>query len=363
MKNIYLITLILLSVLWGCKKEADNPENPFVGGPENPASDGTYTSRIYSENGIASLEEITLGGEKQWILIRGYDVSKPVLIFLHGGPGSACLFYSTYAMKDVEKDFVVVSWDQRGSGKSYHENTDPGTLTFDQLYSDMHELISKMKARFGVDKVYLMGISWGSVLGIRIAQEHPELLHAWIGVSQVVNVAEGLELAYEAVLSKANELNNEEAIAELSAITTDSTWQYKDIISKWVDAFGFGDWHDAQQANEVLQTLASNLTEYTDKDIANLDKGRLLYSLSPLGSDLEWLRQINMKEEIPQIEVPVYFLAGNYDYKTPAQLVDEYFQMLNAPAGKEIYRFNNSAHVPILEEQETFRDVMKDIVK
>ena len=172
---IFWIILFLL-VLSGCSKKVIQPEDNFVGGPENPASDGTYTSRIYSENGIASLEEITLGEEKQWVLIRSHDISKPVLIFLHGGPGSACIFYATYAMGGLEQDFVVVTWDQRGSGKSYHEGIDPNSLTFDQLYSDTHELIVKMKSRFGVDKVYLMGLSWGSILGANIAKNYPELL-------------------------------------------------------------------------------------------------------------------------------------------------------------------------------------------
>jgi pimeloyl-ACP methyl ester carboxylesterase len=359
-----LWVLLLLSVFYGCSEEVTNPEDnrPFAGGPENPASDGTFTSRIYSENGIASLEEITLGGEKQWILIRGYDVSKPVLIFLHGGPGSACIFYATYAMGGLEHDFVVVTWDQRGSGKSYHENIDPNSLTFEQLYSDTHELIIKMMERFEVDKVYLMGLSWGSILGANIARDFPDLLHAYIGVSQVVDAVRGLEIAFQAVLNRANELGNQSAITELSNIHPDSTWEHQQIISKWVEAFGFGDLHDEVQAEQIREALLSSLTEYTPEDITNLDKGKALYSLSPLGRDLTWLKNLNMITGIPGLEMPVYFLSGRFDYKTPSQLVEEYYQSLNAPAGKKMIRFENSAHVPILEEREVFHDVMINTV-
>jgi pimeloyl-ACP methyl ester carboxylesterase len=351
-------------VLWACSDHITNPEDKstFVGGPENPASDGTYTSRIYSENGIASLEEIILGEERQWVLIRSYDVSKPVLIFLHGGPGSACIFYATYAMGGLENDFVVVTWDQRGSGKSYHENIDPKSITYGQLYSDTYELIVKMKERFGVDKVYLMGLSWGSILGSNVAKDYPELLHAYIGVGQVVDVARGLEIAFETVSNEANDLGNQTAIAELATIHPDSTWEHREIISKWVEAFGFGDLHDEVQAAQIRDALRSSLTEYTPDDIANLDKGKVLYGQSPLGSDLAWLKNINMIAQIPSHTIPVYFLAGKFDYKTPSQLVEEYYQGLIALSGKKIIQFENSAHVPILEEREMFHNTMIQMV-
>jgi pimeloyl-ACP methyl ester carboxylesterase len=361
---LFFLTLLILLIIYGCDKQAANPEEtrPFVGGLENPASDGSYTEKIYSENGIASLEEVTLGDEKQWILIRGYDVSKPVLIFLHGGPGSACIFYTTYAMGGIENDFVVVTWDQRGSGKSYHENINPNSLTFEQLYSDTHELIVKIMERFEVDKIYLMGISWGSILGSNIAKDFPDLLHAYIGIGQVVDAARGLEIALQTVLNKANELSNQSAITELSNIHPDSTWDHNEIISKWVEAFGFGDFHNEVRATQIRESLSSSLTEYTSQDIMNLDKGKELYSLSPLGSDLTWLKNLNMIIQIPSYEIPVYFLSGKFDYKTPSQLVEEYYQSLNTLAGKRMIWFENSAHVPILEEREVFHDTMTNIV-
>ena len=365
-KTIYVpfFALLLLSAFNGCGEEVINPEDnrSFVGGPENPASDGSFTSKIYSENGIAALEEITLGGVQQWILIRGYDISKPVLIFLHGGPGSACIFYATYAFGGLEKDFVVVTWDQRGSGKSYSSNIDPNSLTYEQLFTDSHELIVKMTERFGVDKVYLMGISWGSILGCNIANEYPELLHAYIGVAQVVDVERGLELAYQAVSNKANELNNQSAITELSKVHPDSTWEYNAIISKWVDVFGFGDFHDEVKAEQFRETVGSSLTEYTQEDITNLDNGKILYNLSPLATDLTWLKNINMIDQIPDFKIPVYFLAGRFDYKAPSQLVEEYYQSLNAPAGKNMFWFESSAHVPIIEEREVFHTTMINMI-
>jgi pimeloyl-ACP methyl ester carboxylesterase len=265
-------------------------------------------------------------------------------------------------MSGLEKDFVIVSWDQRGSGKSYHEGIDPNTLTFDQIYADTYELILKMKERFGVNKVYLMGISWGSILGINIANEYPELLYSYIGVSQVVNAERGIEISYNTVYETAIGQDNQTAITELSGIHIDSTWEHKEIISKWIDEFGFGDFHDEAKASQIREALAASLTEYTSEDITNLDKGKALYDQSPLGNDLIWLRNIDMSSQIPSLEIPVYFLAGNFDYKTPSQLVDEYLQILISPMGKKLIMFENSAHIPILEEREIFHDSMINTV-
>lgn len=116
------------------------------------------------------------------------------------------------------------------------------------------------------------------------------------------------------------------------------------------------------KANQIREALATALTEYTPEDITNLDNGKALYDQSPLGNDLTWLRNIDMISQIPSLETPVYFLAGSYDYKTPSQLVDEYLQILTSPMGKKLIMFENSAHIPILEEREIFHDTMINTV-
>ena len=97
--------------------------------------------------------------------VYGYDVDNPVLVFLHGGPGSPAMPYARFSFGGLERHFTVVSWDQRGCGKSYHEGLSSASITIDGMLSDTHELIQMMRARFGVQKVYLMGLSWGSLLG------------------------------------------------------------------------------------------------------------------------------------------------------------------------------------------------------
>jgi len=111
------------------------------------------------EIGINTLEKIELGGEKQWISIRGQSKENPILLFLHGGPGSANLALLRTQCPDLEKHFVVVNWDQRGAGKTYSPTLDKNSLTIEQIVADSHELIIYLKNRFGVEKIYLMGFS------------------------------------------------------------------------------------------------------------------------------------------------------------------------------------------------------------
>ncbi len=167
--------------------------------------------------GIDSLERVTLGGVDQWILIRGHDASDEVLLFIHGGPGLLNMPLC-HPNADLEKRFVVVQWDQRGAGKSYSTSALPEAMKIDQFVSDARALTQLLIERFDKDKIYLLGHSWGSVVGAKTAARYPELFNAYIGVSQVTNVLETQKLLYERTLETAKSVNNASAVADLEAI-------------------------------------------------------------------------------------------------------------------------------------------------
>jgi pimeloyl-ACP methyl ester carboxylesterase len=358
------LTLVVATAVAACSDStATGPTAPTVqGGPDNPARDGSYTEAIVSENGIASLEPIVLGGVEQWILIRGHDVSNPVLVFLHGGPGSPAIPYARFSFEGLERHFTVVTWDQRGCGKSYFDGLDASTITFDRLLSDTRELIELMRTRFGVQKVYLMGLSWGSTLGTLTARDHPDLLHAYIGVGQAVDVARGIPIAHAAAVQRATELGNDEALAALATIQVDPVdWDQAQELVDWLEELGLGDIHDHSLLPGFAAEVGS-LTEYTSANANSEDDWRRLYASSPLNQDQTWLRTLDMIRQVPRLEVPVYFLSGRYDYKTPGVLVEEYHDALDAPAGKRMFWFENSAHVPFIEERSAFHSLMIDTI-
>ena len=133
---------------------------------------------------VALMEYVELGGLKQWICVRGESVDKPLLLILHGGPGDAEVIPFRWYNAGVEKDFIVVHWDQRGAGKSFSPSIPKDSMTIEQILSDAHELVDYLKKSFGKEKIYLLGHSWGSMLGALLASRYPEDFVAYIGMGQ-----------------------------------------------------------------------------------------------------------------------------------------------------------------------------------
>jgi len=308
---------------------------------------------------INVLEKVDLNGSKQWISIRGTDINKPILLFLHGGPGSANLALLHQQMPELEQHFVVVNWDQRGAGKSVKPLTNE-PLSVAQLQADTHALIEYLKTRFGVEKIYLAGFSWGTVLGLTYANEHPENLYAYIGISQFVDALEGEKLSLEYVRQKAQELNNQEAINELGKIdpTTYTSLNWLEQIQtqrKWLLKFG-GIYHTRTSYGHEIQSILT-APEYSLFDFVFWPIGSS-HSLRQIYPEV---LQINFFDSLPHLAVPTYFLAGRYDYNTPFELVERYYEQLDAPAGKQLIWFENSAHSILWDEPEKLAQILIDI--
>ena len=144
-----------------------------------------HTPQYPSPDSIAALEQITLGGSPQWVLIRGANRSNPLLLFLHGGPGMPTMYLAHDFQQELEQNFVVVQWDRRGAGKSFAGGLSGPEMTVSREIEDTIELIDQLRSRLHQKKIYLVGFSYGSYLGILVAQRHPELLHAYIGIGQM----------------------------------------------------------------------------------------------------------------------------------------------------------------------------------
>ncbi|MHA1942274.1 MAG: alpha/beta fold hydrolase, partial [Candidatus Hodarchaeales archaeon] len=163
------------------------------------------STEIETANGISSLEEITLGGLKQWIFIRGKDQKNPVLIFLHGGPGAPAPGMPSSRNLDAEliKHFTVVHWDQRGAGKSYNRDIPVNSMTIDRLVEDCNELIEYVRNRFNTQKVFIVAHSSGSVIGIKTAHKYPEKIYAYVGVGQIINHYLQLKISHNFIVEEA----------------------------------------------------------------------------------------------------------------------------------------------------------------
>jgi len=299
--------------------------------------------------GIESLEAVELGGVEQWILIHGEDQTRPVLLWLHGGPGQPLMPAAHASDAELIKHFVVVHWDQRGAGKSYDPALTPEMLTTEQYIADTHNLAQTLRRRFGVPRIYLIGHSWGSQLGALTVARYPDLFYAFIGVSQPVSLPEAYRVVYPQLLDRARTAGNPKALGELEAIGP-PPWSTMDaalVFSKWNAAFG------GTMRNVIPEQLDEAVQEspfYTSEDFEKINQGTL-FSIEAMWKQL---LQINLFEQAPRLDVPVYFFQGRYDGASPGVLVERYHNTLEAPHGKSLVWFEESAHMPMYEEPDRF---------
>lgn len=304
---------------------------------------------------ITLLESIELGGMEQQLLVRGQDASSPVLLWLHGGPGSPQMPLAHHLDGPLEEAFIVVHWDQRGAGRSNPRGFDESTMTFEQFLSDAHQLTQYLKQSFDVEKIYLLGHSWGTHLGLTLVSEHPEDYHAYIGVSQVVDNLRAVEIAHDWLTAEMTRNHDDAGLEKLSEIgyppyTHAQYRQFALLVDDYGGSFDWPFWR--------LTLLGLQAREY-----ALMDYPRMLNGMTRGGKPLHQggqMLRVNFIEEVPVVDVPVFFLHGALDYNTPLALVEDYYQVLEAPY-KELTIFENAAHTPFLADTEAFNQAVINV--
>lgn len=312
------------------------------------------TPSIEIENSISELKKVKIGGWDQWLLIRGENVNNPVLLLLHGGPGTAQIGFNRYYQQELEKHFIVVNWDQRGAGLSFSKNIPVESMNISQFLEDLIEVTQYLKSEYRQEKIFLVGHSWGSLLGMLAIKEHPEHYFHYFGVSQVVNMRRAEEVSYDLLIEKVKESNNLKALQDLIKIGKPPWSHLKEdrIHQKYLDAFGGGISHDGKLINQFLLKLIKS-SEYTFLDVIKHLQGQV-FSMKTMITEL---RDFEMEKMIDKVEVPVTFIAGKYDLQVPSQPTKEFFDKLVAPK-KEWMIFEESAHSPNYEEIENFTKVI-----
>ncbi|NPV01237.1 MAG: alpha/beta hydrolase [Brevinematales bacterium] len=311
--------------------------------------------------GISSMEYISIGGVRQWVTIVGQDITKPVLLYLHGGPGSPeTVWFLEYNYK-LTKDFVVVLWEQRGAGKSFTKAVTPESMTIEQFILDTHEITGYLKKRFITPKVYLFGHSWGAMLGMLVAQSYPGDYYAFIAAGLPVDLKKSELVSYKWVLSNAIKYGNDNAVTELTRIGAPTNGEYgggiaaMEIERKWVMEMGGA--MKGKSAFPILSKVLLFSGAYTLEDKLRYILGAE-FSLKYLWPSIVAL---NLKNKVKSLRIPFYILQGTHDYQTPYPAAKEFFQQVKAPL-KKFITFTNSAHWVLLEESETVYDVLTGTV-
>lgn len=316
-----------------------------------------FTPHIIDENGntpknsITELRQLELNGRKQWISLRGWDKNAPVLLFLAGGPGGTQMAAVRHELAELEKHFVVVNWDQPGSGKSYYAEKTKN-ITVQTYTQDGRALTEYLKERFSQEKIYLIGESWGSALGIFLVHQYPESYHALIGTGQMVDFAETERLDYAMAMEIAKN-NGDTALIEQLAANGEPPYYGEDVT-----------WKSAAYINYLNSYMASNpgirnpgyntFRDICSSEYGLLDKINYVRGvINTFGHVYQQLYDMDLRTDYNKLNVPVYFFLGQYDINAPTVLVEEYGQVLEAP-DKGIVWFEHSGHSPWINEREKF---------
>lgn len=305
---------------------------------------------------VSQLQQVEINGVGQWLHIRGRDVTNPVLLFVHGGPGTPETVWLAHYNRDLANDFVVVAWEQRGAGKSYASGrADPAAMTLEQLIEDTLAVTAHLKERFGQERIFLVGHSWGTLLAVHAADRSPGDYHALVSVAQLAHTARE-EAAVEAWLrARADAEGNRRALRQLDAAgAAEGGWSLVQLSRRlrWVDHYGGGVMHRPGARRELVGImLRSRLYTPADK-LRYLAAER--FSLTHLYDELTG---VDLFDEVPRLGVPIWFVHGRHDHQVPLAVTCDYFHALEAPC-KRLVVFDDAAHSPLFEDPVRFHDLL-----
>jgi pimeloyl-ACP methyl ester carboxylesterase len=346
MAGMFILLGILLA--WSPGKP-----KPFLGENGNLLTDS-----------ISEKIHVTINGVEQGMFIKSKNASNPVLLFVHGGPGMPEYWLTQRYPTGLEDYFTVVWWEQRGAGLSYSPDITPETMTAEQFISDTLEVTRYLRQRFGQEKIYLMAHSWGSYIGIQAAAREPELFHAYIGIGQISYQIQSEQLAYEYALEYYRQNGNTDMVKKLKAAPPATTvplpTAYDALRDEYMHGAGIGTTRDMKSVVTGIFLPSWQFREYTLGEKVNLWRGKF-YSRSRDFSLWDKMQATDLTQQVTELEIPVYFFHGKYDYTCAYPLARDYFEKLKAPI-KGFYTFEQSAHSPMFEESEKMLKILQENV-
>jgi pimeloyl-ACP methyl ester carboxylesterase len=314
------------------------------------------------DGSISEKVHVHINGVRQGMVVRGVDRANPVLLVVHGGPGMPEYFLNQSHPTDLYDVFTVVWWDQRGTARSYSPDIPRETMTVEQFVDDTIAVSDHLRRRFRQDKVYLLGHSWGSFIGIRAAAKAPERFHAYIGMAQITDQLQSEKLAYDVMLAEYARRGDRRMVDALqrAPVTLDGGTPrgYLKLRDRAMHRIGVGTTHDMRSVIRGIFLASLRFPEYTAREKLNVWRGRL-FSRS-FGLWEEVLRT-DVAQEVPRLDVPAFFFHGVHDHTCSYLLAKRYFHVLEAPR-KRFYAFGESAHSPLFEEPQLARRILENDV-
>lgn len=344
---------------------------PFFAECQDTSSGRKIFGRAVSDAPIYEERFIEINGIQQWITIKGKNTLNPVILFVHGGPGSPLSPYADTIYGEWEKDFTLVQWDQRGAGRTFGHDA-PGELTPDfiksnpltveQMTADGIDVSEYLVKYLGKRKIILFGTSWGSVLGVQMAIKRPDLFYAYVGRSQLVDPANDLVSDYRKICKMAQNANDQQSVTVLQSIGSPpydnpkNAGQLFRIIKKYEkenSAAVPGSWkkESPEYDNKKDSQDRSDGDDYSFVNYIGFKK----FEIKPM------ITTINLLKDGVDFKIPVYLVQGEEDILTPKEITKEYFDKIRAPK-KEFILLPNTAHEFNVQDVKMQYKIMKEYV-
>jgi len=316
------------------------------------------TPPIAGERGIAELTRIDAGGHRLGALIRGADRTAPVLLFVPGAPGGSELGAARRHLAALERRFVVVTLDRRGGGSSYPALDPTATVTLDGAVADVIAVTEALRRRFHQEKIYLLGHSGGLILGVLAVQRRPELYRAYIGAGQGVDVAASDKIFYADILAWARATGRAGLVRTLTALGPPpyrDVYSYEPIMLYENQVYDYDHSGNAEGADDPFDGLGASehtLLQKAHAINAVLDTWSVLYPT---------MQGVDLRRDVPRLEVPVYFVQGAHEMRGLAALFTPWYEALQAPA-KRLIVVPTGGHRAFLEQPARFAEVMDEVL-
>lgn len=312
---------------------------------------------------IAEKVNVKINGVDMGMIIKSKNVSNPVLLFVHGGPGMPEYPLTDKYSSGLEDNFTVVWWDQRGAGLSYESGMSKDKMTTEQFISDTIEVSKYLCQRFKQQKIYLLGHSWGSFIAIQAAQKSPELYYAYIGVGQITNQIESEKIAYDYMVDYYGKKGNKKVVEKLKKVSfKDKDYlpkEYNSMRDDLMHKAGIGTAHKMKSVVTGIFMPVMQNSEYTLGEKINIWRGKAFSNSCVLRDELY---KTDLRKTVTKLEIPVYFFSGIYDYTVNHSMAEAYMKNIDAPI-KGFYLFKESAHSPIFEESKKVTQIMLEDVR
>lgn len=316
---------------------------------------------IKTSNGVQETVTIQVNGINEQLSIRGENQSNPVILFLHGGPGSPTGCFDYLWEPYLNDQFTIVTYAQRGCGRTYYDN--PGAeVSRELILQDVDKTVDYLRERFGQEKIIIMGHSWGTLIGTLYVQDHPEKVSSYIGVGQAVNTFTGEDIAFNEALRRATEANDTEYITKITnayeafCVThkVDNNFiLYRSMEPKYLK----GD-KEETVTKAYLKAATSPDLNLQDTKWFLVDSSKVLMAEdNPLLQDF-----FNFDaNEMLNYQVPMYFISGGNDYITPFSAVQSYYEKITAP-NKNMILIDGAGHNPFIDVPKEFADKVKQLL-